>query len=226
MNYGEVSLENIAHEVSQSFRLKIGSQEIAQEQALVQIGRIFQEVDPRSVLDLGAGIGTISLFLSRLTKNKEISLFLYETNNFCQEQILRNLEGIKFHLIKTTEQLEQLSESLDLIIIDDFIDFYLTKKLLLNSQPQAIFIEGHRRRQRQFVYRALRESKQKFKFYNFRPLPGSHKVGCLFQLNSRHPNPMLAFISINLSLIYSRCKSLQAKIPLLRRLAFRKLLRS
>jgi len=224
MNLDEESIEAVARDVSNLFKAKSGSQEIAQEDALSQIGRIFYDVQPTSVLDLGSGIGTISYYLSRLTNDANFELYLYEVNEYCQEALKKNLEGLNFHLIRSVEELSQLSNSIDFVIIDDFIDFDHTQKLLSNCKPKAVFIEGHRRMQRLFVFKSFRSLNVEFLFKSFSPTPVSHKVWCVFYVGAGEPNHTLALISIKFSLLYSRIKSIQAKLPLLRNFSVRQLI--
>jgi hypothetical protein len=221
----KASIEDIAHEVTVAFRAKRGSESIAQEDALVQIGKVFQEVGPRSVLDLGAGIGTISFFLSQLENQNNVKFYLYEVSEYCQAALLENLEGLECKLIKSADELERIKESIDFVVIDDFISQETTFRLLSNCRPKAIFIEGHRRRQRRHVYQALRQSNQSFMYKNFRPTPVSHKVGCLFRTDLGTSNVSFAFVSISGSLIYIRLKTIQAKIPFFRSFSFRRFLK-
>jgi hypothetical protein len=224
MNLDEKSIEAVAREVSNLFKAKSGSQEIAQEDALSQIGRIFYDVQPTSVLDLGSGIGTISYFLSRLNTDANFELYLYEVNEYCQETLKKNLEGLNFHLIKSVQELSQLSNSIDFVIIDDFIDFDHTKRLISTCKPKAVFIEGHRRMQRLFVFKSFRSLNVKFLFKSFSPTPVSHKVGCVFYVGTGKSNGTFALFSIKSSLLYSRIKSIQAKLPLLRNFSARQLI--
>lgn len=218
------SIEAVAREVSNLFKAKSGSQEIAQEDALSQVGRIFYDVQPISVLDLGSGIGTISYYLSRLTTNANFELYLYEVNEYCQDALKENLKGLNFHLIKSTEELSQLSTSIDFVIIDDYINFEVTRRLLSNCRPKAVFIEGHRRMQRLFVFRSFRSLNVEFMFKSFSPTPASHKVGCVFYIGRGESNHTYALLLIKFSLLYSRIKSIQARLPLVRNFSVRRLI--
>jgi len=224
MNRSEDLIKEVAREVTNLFEAKSGSQEIAQEDALSQIGRIFYEIQPSSVLDLGSGIGTVSYYLSRLATDVNFELYLYEINEYCQEALMENLKGLNFYLIRSVEELSQLSKSIEFVIIDDFISFEATRKLLSNCQPKAVFIEGHRRMQRMFVFKSFRSLNVKFKFKSFHPTPTSHKVGCVFYVGTEKSNHTFALFSIKFSLLYSRIKSIQARLPLLRNLSVRRLI--
>ena len=224
MNTDEGQIEVVAREVTNIFKAKSGSREIAQEDALSQIGKIFYDIQPTSVLDLGSGIGTISYYLSRLTNDANFELYLYEVNEYCQEALKKNLEGLNFHLIRSVQELSQLSNSIDFVIIDDFIDFDHTKRLLSNCKPKAVFIEGHRRMQRLFVFKSFRSLNVKFLFKSFSPTPVSHKVGCVFYVGAGESNHTLALFSIKFSLLYSRIKSIQARLPLFRNFSVRQLI--
>lgn len=217
------SLESIARDVVKLFRAKSGSDFIAQEDALVQVGRIFQDVHPKTILDLGAGIGTISFYLNRLT-NYDLKFYLYEIDSYCQKALKENLRSMDFELLKSVQELEQLEHPIDLVIIDDFIDYDSTDKLIASNVPKAIFIEGHRRRQRKFVYKSLRRNNQDIWFKNFHPTPDSHKVGCIFRTDLGKTNIPRAYLSINASLFYIKIKSFQARIPFLSGLSLRHLL--
>jgi hypothetical protein len=217
------SPEDIARDVAKLFRAKSGSDFIAQEDALVQVGRIFQDVTPKTILDLGAGIGTISFYLNRLA-NYDLKFYLYEVDTFCQEALQKNLEGMEFELIKSVQELEQLKHPIDFLIIDDYIDYESTKKLIATTGPKAVFIEGHRRRQRKFIYNSLRANNQDFWFRNFHPTVDSHKVGCIFRTDLGKSSIPKAYLSINASLLYIRIKSFQAKIPILSSVSLRNLL--
>ena len=224
MSDAESSIQKAARDVTQLFREKTGSDEIAQEDALTQIGRVFYKTQPISVLDLGAGIGTISYFLSQLSTEANFELYLYEVNEFCQKSLLENLNGLKFHLIKSVDELSKLSNQIDFVIIDDYINYEVTRKVLANCKPKSVFIEGHRRMQRMFVYKSFRSLNVKFMFKNFHPTPVSHKVGCVFFVGSGMSNHVSALLSIKSSLLYARIKAIQARLPLLRNLSIRSLL--
>ncbi len=220
----EDSIGAIAREVSSLFKAKSGSQEIAQEDALTQIGKIFYEVQPNAILDLGSGIGTISYYLSRLTTDANFELYLYEVNEYCQKALMENLNGLNFHLIRSIEELSKLMSQIDFVIIDDYINYASTRTLLSNCKPKAVFIEGHRRKQRLFVLKSFRSLKANFYFKSFNPTPVSHKVGCVFFVSNRVSNHIVALLSIKSSLLYARIKAIQARVPLLRNLSIRRLI--
>ena len=115
-------------------------------------------------------------------------------------------------LLSELSQLESLTVELDLLIIDDFLDYQVTKTLISNTRPKFIFIEGHRRIQRLYVMRAMKSNNGNFQFRNFPKTQRSSKVGCLFDYTAKNSNYISACVFILVSLLYSKITEIRSKI--------------
>ncbi len=216
-------LNSLAKQVMTEFLEKQGNQEVAQVEALIWIGNLILEFSPKRILEVGAGIGTISSFVTKILGQSDFDLVLFERNLWCQSQLEINLSGSTFKLLTTEEELESFPEAVDLLIIDDFIASSTLLQLLRNTRPRVVFIEGHRRRQRLDVLKSLNAIGVRFFYSTMRRSKNSHKVGCVFKTETYESNLFFAVLSIYSSLVFSYCNSVRGSIPLLRRIKFRNL---
>jgi hypothetical protein len=208
------NISKLVGKIHSEFAAQVGSEQIAQKAGLKFLGELVTEREFRNFLEVGSGIGTIAKFLIELLETEPISLVCFEANSWCQNKLRENLGNSSFDLITSVNQLLNLKKKLDLIIIDDFIDEVTTLKLLENTKPDVIFIEGHRRMQRLFVLRSMHVLGMNPRFKNFSKSEDSYKLGCTISASSDQSNYIRALCFIYLSLVYSKIIEIRSRIPL------------
>ncbi len=140
------STQNYANEFYKIFSECDGNQHIASLYALQKAIDIMQRNKPKSVLEVGLGIGSISYAILEYCKRKNIEVKYSgtEANKFCLQHLPINL-GSHFQQIKLYESINEIDddEKFDLIIIDGADDSLEKLKNKINSNC-CIFIEGDR----------------------------------------------------------------------------------
>ena len=214
MNILSKVIEEHAQRVFIEFSEKHGSQEIARVDALRTVGEIIVRKEIKTILEIGCGIGTVTYFLQNTECFGELRLIGFEKDEWCRGQLRTNVSEIS--LLSELSQLESLSVELDLLIIDDFLDYQVTQTLIANTSPKFIFIEGHRRIQRLYVLKAIKNNNGNFQFKNFPKTQQSSKVGCLFDCTAKKSNYIYASLFIFFSLLYSKITELRSRVKLRR----------
>lgn len=106
--------------VYDEFSQKPGAQHIASEFALAHLSAVVNKVKPASVLEFGAGIGTITNFLLKHPVNIG-HVTTTENNPFCLEQFAANISeeySGRYDLIVDEGTLVPGQTSYDLVIVD------------------------------------------------------------------------------------------------------------
>jgi hypothetical protein len=120
------------------------------------------------VVEIGSGIGTITELLSTMIKDSEpkISLICYEVNDFCVDQLKKNVD-FDFILINSVQEISTFTERncKTLLIIDDYLSDIDTQYLLGKIKPRYVIIEGHRFRQRIAVTKCLLDKSISIRFF-------------------------------------------------------------
>ncbi|MDP3741144.1 MAG: hypothetical protein Q8R08_02335 [bacterium] len=179
------SLEE-AQKIYKLFKNKEGSAHIAGVGAIKNIIDICVVDKPRTVLEMGSGIGTIT---HALLKFSDALIDGYESNQWCLGQIEQNIGNEnRLHIVKSYRMLPPKTEY-DLVIVDggtggggDIDDgkmrtVYLFLKYL--DRIGKVLVEGSRAGQRTFIRRALKDK------YSFRPIryrPGGGELGSTLYL--------------------------------------------
>jgi len=139
-----------AKSVRDEFLQKPGSQHIASEFALAYLSAVLNEVKPRSVLEFGAGIGTITSFLMKHPTNID-HVTTTESNAFCLEQFAANIPEEyrgRYDLIADDSNLIPGHRRYELVIVDHSVG----KQGCAFLDPGMIcFVEGGRTRTRQEI---------------------------------------------------------------------------
>ena len=110
-----------AKSVYDEFSKKPGAQHIASEFALAYLSAVLNKVTPDSVLEFGAGIGTITYFLMKHPANIG-HVTTTENNPFCPEQVAANIPeefSGRYDLVVDDGTLVSGQRSYDLVIVDD-----------------------------------------------------------------------------------------------------------
>lgn len=159
IRYKQISSE--ALETYRTFSAKDGSQHIATPitiQALIDLNK---EMPIRYVLEMGAGIGTISYTLLKYT---DANVDLYEDNHFCQGELAKNLSGFTERCKLLTDYSQKPTRSsYDLFVVDGGsgkgedggrmkIVQFLAAAL---DDVKVCYIEGGRHTQRTLLRRTL-----------------------------------------------------------------------
>lgn len=206
MNNSE--LANLTYE---KFGNIVGNDQIATKLALRLIARHIDESNPRVILEIGSGIGTITYLLQ--LKSPDATVYSFEVNDWCLDQLARNVDVSRISILKTNNELLSLKEKIDFLIIDDWLDYQSTFMLIATTNPETIFVEGHRRQQRLFVLKSLKKLNLAFQLQNSRKSKDSYKGGCFInvQPSSRHRR-LMDFSLVYLSLAYSKILELRSRI--------------
>lgn len=152
-------MENNPDKIHKKFASLAGSEHIASLANIRKIAEICQEEKPKSVLEMGGGIGTLSYVI---LSNSEANVDIYEDNDFCLQQLEENLKPFqgRFNIISSYRMLPP-KHSYDFMIIDGgqnepfHPEWFFLRYL---REVKTIYIEGIRRSQYAWTCRALRHS--------------------------------------------------------------------
>jgi hypothetical protein len=129
-----MNVETLASDIFREFNAKPESQHIATEFALRELSRFIARIKPQRVLEIGAGIGTITkLLLSH--PDRPTYLTATESHPVCLSELSKNLKGVDlagYTLLNSAAQLD-MSQHYDLVIFDGTLD---------EEQQYAIFRIG------------------------------------------------------------------------------------
>ena len=157
----------LARETFERFSARPGAQHIATEFALTYLSALLRTRRPSSVLEFGAGIGTItSMLLDHPSGIEHVTCT--EDHPFCLEQLDQNLrpeQKERLRLIKEKGRLGDIDRDFDLIIFDG--EFGAFEKLQFLDDRVACFIEGARTRTRDAIDRHLADRSLACHFTNY-----------------------------------------------------------
>jgi hypothetical protein len=128
----------IASRVHRRFASRPGSEHIASRVALAHLSALLRHQTPNTILEFGAGIGTITYLL--LTQLPKAKVLCTEHHHFCREQLGRNIpDALKSRL----EVLHgpPTSGNFDLVIIDGGVNVPASH---LFQNGTTFFVEGTR----------------------------------------------------------------------------------
>jgi predicted O-methyltransferase YrrM len=138
---------SIANRIHLQFSRKPGSSRIASELSLRHLSGLIRMRKPKSVLEIGSGIGTLSQLVLSHAESVE-NLFSIEQDLFCRAALLENLaigNWQKWTLLHSHEELPR-DANFDLIIFDGYQ--YAPAVFDLLHAGTAVFVEGKRQRTR------------------------------------------------------------------------------
>lgn len=146
-------------------------------------------VEGGAFVEIGSGIGTITDLISTKIRDSEskIPLICYEINDFCINQLKRNVD-FNFILIKRVQEISScnLEKRKTLLIIDDYISDSDTQYLLGQLNLRYVIIEGHRFRQRIAVAKSLLHKSISIRFFG--NSMDSVKGACVITVGSESRN--------------------------------------
>ena len=155
-----------AKSVYDEFSQKPGAQHIASEFALAHLSAVLNKVKPNSVLEFGAGIGTITYFLLKHPTNVG-HVTTTENHAYCLEQFAANIPedlGGRYDLIVDDSTMVPGQQSFDLVIIDSSVSLpgypYLDRGMVC-------FVEGARSANRREVDAELASRGLRCDFVNY-----------------------------------------------------------
>jgi len=209
-------ISKLVEEIHSEFALQLGSEQIAQKAGLRLLGKLVTENELNRIIEIGSGIGTISKFILRLPNPEQKKVFCFEVNGWCQERLQTNLQDENYVLLSTTSELLQIKDAIDLVIVDDFIDQADTLELLRNTKPREVFIEGHRRKQRLYFLKGMKQLGMNPRFRNYSKTKDSYKLGCTISETESSSNYTFGLLFIYISLVYSKAVEIRSKISIRR----------
>jgi hypothetical protein len=171
----------IAEENYDFFVNKEGATEIATREALRIIENLIIKENPSYIVEIGSGIGTITRLL--LMKSPSAKLICLEKSLWCVDRFKENLQSSTAIIFNSLQDLiESIEVPVDLIIVDDYLDLEETEELLKKSRPRIIFIEGYRRMQQLYFFKAIKDQSRKFKYTHYPSTKDSYKGGVKFEI--------------------------------------------
>lgn len=186
------SLNPEAFSIYNTFKQKRGSEHISSPVGINVLIDIVIELQPKSILEVGGGIGALS-YTALKYSNAHVDIF--EDHPFCLSELKKNLKGFenRYTLLTDYENFTLPRDSYDLVIIDGGGHYFIYNLISACRHVGRIFIEGGRAEQRKQARRALRQQ------YLFRPIQythsdgeykGAHQIICC-----RNNNPLLRHIA-------------------------------
>ena len=180
----EMSVDKLASDIFREFKIKPESQYIAAEFTLVELSRLIARLKPRRVLEVGAGIGTITkLLLTHPDRPKQLTVT--EAHPVCVSELAKNLKGVEladYRLVKSANELD-VTEHYDLVIFDGSLDD--ERQYAVLRPGTWCFVEGNRSNTMEELKQKLAKRGLGIIFQNKRPGGRSLKlytVGRLFGL--------------------------------------------
>lgn len=156
----DVSDEDWRHArlIFSEFKSKPGSDNIATEFALAHLSAILTTRQPRTVLELGAGIGTITKLLATHLHCPRV-IVATEDNEYCISALRTNLDDLHLTGITLVSSLEELlaqDQTYDLAICDGGFENKAQFKGVL--EDTVLFFEGSRGLHRKLLCEYLAEN--------------------------------------------------------------------
>lgn len=130
--------------IYQRFARLPGSQHIASANAVNALRWAVRRWQPQRVLEIGAGIGTLTTTL--LGAQPASAIIATEPDSFCRARLIENL-GVDRDRVRLLEHVDQIptGEEFDLIVLDGGEQLSYEQRLALQG---VIFVEGDRAAQR------------------------------------------------------------------------------
>lgn len=156
----------LAGEVYDLFRRKPGAEHIASRFALAHLSSILSMQKPCRVLEMGAGIGTITYLLCHHPCSPE-RIVSTEENDFCLQQLETNIPQSclkRIELITNPVDISLLKEKFDMIIFDSQHDDIDITNIL--GEGTVCFVEGSRKPTREAIQRMLENIGMRCEFTN------------------------------------------------------------
>ncbi len=158
------------------FAAQSGSDQIALLVSLRTLLELLNHRSPVEILELGAGIGTIS---EMLLEKSSAKITCVENNDFCIGVIKKNLRELRNFTLLTDYSGLDAGHSAEFMIIDVNIGIYSVKKLVSNSRNlNLVFIEGHHLLHRLEISKVLKNTQRRQRLVDVRE--GKGIKGCAY----------------------------------------------
>lgn len=155
-----------AKSIYDEFAQKPGAQHIASEFALAYLSAVLNKVKPNSVLEFGAGIGTITYFLMKHPANIG-HVTTTENHPFCLEQFAANISeefNSRYDLIIDDGNLVPGQRPYDLVIVDNSVS---ARGYAYLDRGMTCFVEGARSANRREIQSELAGRGLRCDFVNY-----------------------------------------------------------
>lgn len=149
------SPEVYAEHLYSQFSKKIGSDHIASKFAIAQLRKLILERKPKKILEMGAGIGTLTTVICDSVE-KDASVHSMEKNEFCLGQLKKNTADFssKYSVYPNLNSIRGEQKKYDLIVADGGpYDINIFNRL---NDDGIIFFEGNRFLLRHICRKAMR----------------------------------------------------------------------
>lgn len=149
----------IAEKQYRKFSKAEGSQFIASEYALYRILSLIDKFRPKTILEAGVGIGTISDSILKTDYKYQLEIFGTEKNSFCLKQLPQNMNR-RFEALHLYPDIQSLPNELkwDFIIIDGKEKALSSLRNKMNPRC-IVVVEGDRQEQTQLFKNLFSQSK-------------------------------------------------------------------
>ncbi|HYH81577.1 MAG TPA: hypothetical protein VEX86_17360 [Longimicrobium sp.] len=175
-----MSVREEARRIHEQFHNSAGSQHIGSEHAVQGLIRWVERRRPRTVLEVGAGIGTLTYTLvrtldrlaaeSRTEGRAPYTMVAVEAHPYCVGELKRNLAEhlARFRLVADMDELPEDFPPRDFVVVDGGV---LDDRYFSALEPRAVvFVEGSRAEQRKVAERVM--GGRPWVRANFRPAGG------------------------------------------------------
>jgi hypothetical protein len=145
----------LANEIHRRFSAYEGSQHIASPASLRWFAAILRTFQPANILELGAGIGTMTemMLIDRYATSR---VFTTETDAFCLEALKKNLSkpnDPRLQILTSENDLRKIQVPLDLIVGDG--GFYSPLEFENSKEGTVLFFDGSRSKLRAIAQETL-----------------------------------------------------------------------
>ena len=211
-----MSIQQIAEFTYNEFSSKLGSDQIATRQALRSIGRVTLSFKSLDILEIGAGIGTITFFLFKLDGSKINTYIALERNDWCRKEFIKNIKSNKVVLLDSLES--KLLKNPNFVIVDDVTTSEEIIQIINAVLQGVIIVEGHRFKQRLQILKAIQSKGKKYKYLHVGKSRDSYKGVGIFHLDSSLNLNRLKYVSdlirIRSHISFMAYRSFRAKVSL------------
>jgi protein-L-isoaspartate O-methyltransferase len=193
-----VDIRQEADRILKRFEQLPGSEHIASAHAVEGLFEWLEKRQPETVLEMGAGIGTLTAALlvyqdQRRAAGKDARILCVEDHPFCLEQLARNMaeHAGRYEVIANVGELPADVKQFDFVIVDggEVDERYFTRL----SPGATVFVEGHRSKYRELLEQAnrgrkwiranIRSTDKSAGYWLYRFEPGSDERLSFFQAN-------------------------------------------
>lgn len=211
-----MSIDQIAEYTYNEFASKLGSDQIATRQALRSIGKYALSFETLDILEIGAGIGTITFFLFELNDSKISSYVALERNEWCRKEFMKNIKKDKIILMDSLNS--KLLTNRNFVIVDDLTNSEEMTQIIKLVTEGVIIVEGHRFQQRLQILKVLRSFGKKYKYFHVGKSQDSYKGVGIFHLDGSLNRNTLKYVSdfmrIRSHIFFMAYRSLRSKVSL------------